>query len=84
MAKSIHADPYKILIDCLKRLRKSAGCTQAELASQIGTDQSYVSKYERCERRLDIIELRTICIALGVELTDFLKTFESKLKGKGS
>lgn len=54
-----------------------------QLAERLGTDQSYVSKYERGERRLDVVELRTICLALEIPLTEFLASFEQKLKQNG-
>ena len=41
--------------------------------------QSFVSKYEIGERRLDLIELREVCAALGVPLLEFVKQFEEIL-----
>jgi transcriptional regulator with XRE-family HTH domain len=72
-----------ILLECLKHSRREAGLTQVELAAKLETDQSYVSKYERGERRLDIVELRAVCIALDLNLSDFVNTFEKELKAKG-
>ncbi len=80
---SMHEAPYKVLLDCIRSARRSANVTQAELAKRIGTDQSFVSKYERGERRLDVVELRAICIALGIDLAEFLSGFEEKLKQQG-
>lgn len=78
--KSIFEPSYQIFIGCLKEIRIKAGLTQAELGELIGTDQTYVSKYETRERRLDLIELRTICQALGVTLTEFVEMFEQRLR----
>ena len=80
--KTIHKEEYKILIGCLKQYRKSANLTQLELAERIGADQTYVSKYERCERRLDIIELIDICQGLNIEFINFIRVFENQLKNK--
>lgn len=80
--KTIHKEEYKVLIDCLKQFRKSENLTQLELAERIGTDQTYISKYERCERRLDIIELMAICQGLNIKLVDFIRDFENQLKNK--
>ena len=44
--------------------RKAAGLTQTELAEQLGKPQSYVSKYERGERRLDVVEFLTLASLL--------------------
>ncbi|WP_420768359.1 helix-turn-helix domain-containing protein [Parageobacillus thermoglucosidasius] len=81
--KTIFNESYNLLIECLKKERKKRNLTQAQLASLIGRDQTYVSKYERCEKRLDVIEVRTICLALGIEFTKFISDFENLLKKKG-
>ena len=78
--KSLHDRTYEKLVACLKDARKRANITQVELAARIGSDQSYVSKYERCERRLDYVELRAVCLALGVDPVKFIKTFEDAVR----
>jgi len=60
----------------LRNLRLEAGLTQAELARLIERHQSFVSKYESGERRLDLIELEKICRALKTSLHDFVLRFE--------
>ena len=60
----------------LRQIRIEAGLKQAELAERLGESQSFVSKYEMGERRLDILELRNICKALDLPLTDFVRKFE--------
>ncbi len=55
--------------------RKSAGITQVGLAERLGRPQSFVSKYERGERRLDVIELCEVCHALGIDPVAFLQRF---------
>ena len=60
----------------LRNLRVTAGLRQIDLAKKIGEPQSYVSKFESGERRLDLYELRVICRALGVELIDFVDQIE--------
>jgi transcriptional regulator with XRE-family HTH domain len=79
---SIHEAPYRLLRQRIRSARRAADVTQAELAEKLGTDQSFVSKYERGERRLDVVELRAICIALGIDFVGFLSAFEQELKGK--
>lgn len=80
---SLHEAPYKVLLECIRSARRTANVTQVELAQKLGTDQSYVSKYERGERRLDVVELRAVCIALEIDLADFLADFEEQLRQKG-
>ena len=60
----------------LREARLAAGLHQSELAERIGADQSYVSRYERGERRLDLIELGAICQACGLRLAAFVDEFE--------
>lgn len=49
----------------LKHIRKESGLSQQELADKLKRPQSFVSKYERGERKLDFIETVEICEALG-------------------
>ncbi|WP_122690710.1 helix-turn-helix domain-containing protein [Pseudomonas viridiflava] len=65
-----------ILQDALKQTRLEAQLTQSDLARRLGKPQSYVSKYESGERRLDVIELEEVCIATGESLSSFVKTLE--------
>jgi transcriptional regulator with XRE-family HTH domain len=81
--RTIHDKAYQVLVDCLRNARQANSVTQVELARKLGTDQSYVSKYERAERRLDVIEVRAICLALGITFLDFARSFEGALKKKG-
>ena len=69
----------KIFRALLKQLRTNAQLTQAGLASKLKQPQSFVSKYESGERRLDILELRSICAVLEISLADFVKALEDKL-----
>ena len=48
----------------LRDIRTSAGLLQADLGKRIGADQSFVSRYERGERRLDLVELEQILVEI--------------------
>jgi len=63
----------------LRRMRLEAELRQVDLANRLGQPQSFVSKYESGERRLDVLELRRICEALGVSLVAFARRFEDSL-----
>ncbi len=76
MQKAIYSQDQSRLQKLLKTARLEAGLTQAELAQRLGVNQSFVSKYESGERRLDLIELRNICKALGIPLLSFVKRFD--------
>lgn len=58
---------YRALCDTLAEARIEKGLTQAKLATLLGEDQSFVSKYESGERRLDAVEFFLICGALDLD-----------------
>ncbi len=64
--KSIHDLRYRALIDALANERKRLNISQAELADQIGLNQSDISKIELLERRLDVLEFASILEAFRV------------------
>jgi transcriptional regulator with XRE-family HTH domain len=78
--KSIHNAEYKLLIQKLKQIRLSSNLTQVALAKKLKLDQTYVSKYENRERRLDAIELRTVCKALKLNFVEFIAEFEKDIR----
>ena len=80
MQRTIHSNEQKHLRKLLRQLRLGAGLRQADLAELLGKPQSFVSKYESGERRLDLLELRQVCKALGVSLTEFVVRLEALLK----
>jgi len=63
----------------LREARAEAGLSQSQLAELLGEPQSFVSKYESGTRRLDLVELREITEALGVELSALIARFEDAL-----
>ncbi|MBC3928097.1 helix-turn-helix transcriptional regulator [Undibacterium sp. CY21W] len=67
--KSLHSPAYVVFRQVMADTREHQGLTQAELANRLGKPQSFVSKYESGERRLDVVEFLLVCEALGVEPT---------------
>jgi transcriptional regulator with XRE-family HTH domain len=63
----------------LKRIRRDRGIRQIELAEKLGVPQSFISKYESGDRRLDILELRQVCGAIGISLQEFIRRLEENL-----
>lgn len=80
MNKSIHSRHQERLRSLLRQARRQAGLRQVDLAKRLGQPQSFVSKYETGERRLDVLELRQVCLALGTGLTDFVRRLEESLQ----
>ncbi|MTD56868.1 helix-turn-helix domain-containing protein [Amycolatopsis pithecellobii] len=72
MEKSIYSAEYQQVCDLLRQLRREARLTQVQVADALGVPQSFVSKYESGQRRLDIVELRHVIEALGGSLSLFL------------
>jgi transcriptional regulator with XRE-family HTH domain len=79
MDKSIHTDEYAAILALLREAREAAGLTQVQLAARLGVTQSFVSKVEVGERRLDVVQLRTLCITLGTTLPEFVVRLEGRL-----
>lgn len=63
--KSTHTKEYQQALIALVSARKDRNILQTDLAQKLGKPQSFVSKYEGRERRLDIAEFIDICRALG-------------------
>lgn len=76
MEKSIYSSEYDHFLRLLKAERIACGMTQIELAKKLASTQTLVSKCERGERRLDIVELRHWCVALGTSLEAFSARFD--------
>jgi transcriptional regulator with XRE-family HTH domain len=79
MGKSIHSAEYKVFLATLRRARERADLTQEELAKRLRRTQTFISKCERGERRIDVIELRAFCAAFGISLKQFVGMLERKL-----
>lgn len=76
VGRTIYTDEHRRLVALLREMREEAGLRQAEVARRLGRHQSFVSKYEAGQRRLDLVELREICRVLGVGLVEFVTRYE--------
>lgn len=79
MDKTLYTQHQQQFQELLREVRKEARLRQQDLAAAIDEPQSFVSKYESGQRRLDILELRTICAAIGLTLPEFVNRLEAKL-----
>lgn len=84
MPKSIHRSEYGQVRALLRATRIEGGLRQVDLAAELGRLQSFVSDVERGTRRIDIIELRDWCRALGTDLVDFCESLEHRLPPAGT
>jgi transcriptional regulator with XRE-family HTH domain len=78
MSKSKFSSEYSHFLSLLRSAREGRGITQAALAKSLDRDQTYVSKCESGERRVDVVELSHFCKALGIPLYKFIKELEQK------
>ncbi len=77
MDKSIYSRRQYIVQRLLRDIRIDAGLRQVDLAEKLGQPQSFVSKCESGERRLDLLELEQVCVCCGVTLIDFVVRLDS-------
>ena len=62
------------LCAALREAREQAGLTQTDLAKRLGVGQSYVSKIENGDRKIEVAELVLVCRALGIDPVKFIKS----------
>jgi transcriptional regulator with XRE-family HTH domain len=77
--KSAFSKEYRLFLELLIEHRGAIGMTQQTLAKRLSKPQSFVSKYERGERRLDFAEFMLICRALAVNPVEFVAEYLTKL-----
>jgi ribosome-binding protein aMBF1 (putative translation factor) len=78
--KSAHSEKYIALLVALRSARERAGLTQKEVGRRLARPQSFVAKYERGERRLDVVEFAEIAKALEVSATKLFSQLIGKHK----
>ena len=76
MTKAIYRREHVIFLQVLKRMRVESGMTQAQCSAALGRPQSFMSDVERGVRRLDIVQLRDLCLVLQSDLQGLTKTYE--------
>lgn len=84
VTKSIFSGTYEHFRLLLVEARKAGGISQAELAGRLSRPQSFVSKYERGERRLDVVEFLDVARVLGVDPGEFIKRLDESPKRRRS
>lgn len=73
MNKSIYTEEYRLFLLRLRKARSEAGLTQVQVAHLLKRHQSYISKCESGERRIDIIELTAFARIYGKDLDYFIQ-----------
>lgn len=78
MTSSVFTRKYILFCEILIEARHNRHLTQIQLAEILGKPQSYVSKYERGERRLDVIEFLKVTKVLGIDACEIIKQLETE------
>jgi transcriptional regulator with XRE-family HTH domain len=78
MPKSLFSREYKRFYALLLAERKAAGLSQAQVAAKLQRPQSFVSKYEQGEPRLDVIEFLHIATAIGFDPLNFIRQLQRR------
>jgi len=81
--KTIFSREQEVLRWELLKARREAGLNQRQLAALLEKPQSWVSQCETGERRIDALELRAVCRAIGVDFGDFIRRLETALQQEG-
>jgi len=73
MKKTLYSKEHKYLVDRLKQARKEAGIDQGQVANLLDVSQSYISKVEAGQRRIDVIQLKEFAKIYKKPLNFFIK-----------
>ena len=73
MSKSVYSKDYKEIIERLKKARVEVGLSQQEVADKLNKPQSYISKIESGERRLDVAEIKSFASVYKKDISSFIK-----------
>lgn len=75
MANALHRPQYELFRKLMIQAREKSGLTQVQVAGALSKPQSFVSKYERGDRRLDFSEFVEVADVLGIDIVEFLAVY---------
>jgi ribosome-binding protein aMBF1 (putative translation factor) len=79
MPRSVFSEPYGELLRALVDARRKFGLRQIDLAKRLAKPQSFVSKIERGERRLDVIEFIVVARAIGTDEVQLIEALAKRV-----
>lgn len=79
MAKSLYRPENLELAAILRERREATGQTQTQFAGRLGRGQTYISNVELGIKRLDLVEVRDYCAALGIPLAVLIGQWENRI-----
>ncbi len=79
MQKSLSSAKQKTFLKLLREVREKAGLRQIDVANRLNQPQSFISKYESGERRLDLLELELVCEACDTDISQFVNRYKASM-----
>ena len=73
IGKTIYTEEHRYLVARLRKAREQARLTQKQVAQQLGVTQSFISKVENSQYRLDVIQLKEFAGLYKKSISFFLK-----------
>jgi ribosome-binding protein aMBF1 (putative translation factor) len=83
LGKSVFSPAYGEFLALLRKAREGAGLSQEKAARKLGKPQSFVSKCESGERRVDVVELIEFCRVYGIRATEVVRELERFSRNPG-
>jgi transcriptional regulator with XRE-family HTH domain len=84
MSRTLFTEPYRVMLRALVDARLAAGLRQVDLAERLQKPQSFVSKFENGERRIDVVEFLMVVQALGADPNPILADVGDALASEGT
>lgn len=79
MTRSTHYPRYQRFLEALREARQDLGITQTQLAERLGNRQVFISKLERGERRMDVVDFIEYCEAAGIDPVSFFRKLKEAI-----
>jgi len=73
MSKTIYSKEHKYIVKQLKKAREEAGLSQEQVANVLNATQSYISKLESGQRKIDVVQLKKFAKIYKKSLDFFIK-----------
>ena len=80
MTAGFHSDEHEKFQAVLRGVRAERDLTQAEVARKMSIPQGRVSRFESGQRRMDLVELRRWCLAVGVSMEEIVRRFDEAVR----
>jgi len=73
MSSSLYSKEHKNIVEKLIKARREAGIDQVDVAKKLGKSQSYLSKIESGQRKIDVVQLKKFAKLYKKDINYFIK-----------